>query len=72
MIIKTIKSAKRMIVIIFGFTILLLGIALLFLPGPGILIIILGLFILSAEYIWAKRLMNKLKSGVDKIKNKIS
>ncbi len=61
-----------MIVIIFGFTILLLGIALLFLPGPGILIIILGLFVLSAEYVWAKRLMNRVKSGVNKIKNKIS
>lgn len=72
MLIKTIKSAKRIIVIIFGFTILLLGIALLFLPGPGILTIILGLFILSAEYLWAKRLLERVKSGVDKLKSKIS
>ena len=70
MLIKTIRSAKRMIVIIFGFTILLLGIALLFLPGPGILIIILGLFILSAEYVWAKKLMNRVKDGVNKVKSK--
>ncbi len=70
MLIKTIKSAKRMIVIIFGFTMLLMGIALLFLPGPGILIIILGLFILSAEYVWAKKLMNRVKDGVNKVKSK--
>ena len=70
MLIKTLKSAKRMIIIIFGFTILLLGIALLFLPGPGILIIILGLFMLSAEYIWAKRLLERVKSGFDKVKSK--
>ena len=70
MLIKTIRSAKRIIVIIFGFTILLMGIALLFLPGPGILIIILGLFILSAEYVWAKKLMNRVKDGVNKVKSK--
>ena len=70
MLIKTIRSAKRMIVIIFGFTMLLMGIALLFLPGPGILIIILGLFILSAEYVWAKKLMNRVKDGVNKVKSK--
>ncbi len=68
MLIKTAKEAKRIIIIIFGFTILLLGIALLFLPAPGILIIILGLFILSAELIWAKKLLKNVKSGFGRLK----
>ncbi len=72
MLIKTLKSAKRIVIIIFGFTILILGIALLALPGPGILTIILGLFILSVEYLWAKRLLNRVKSGFYKLKDKIN
>lgn len=57
-----IKQLKKVITLIIGFTILLIGLALLFLPGPGILILFLGLLILTTEFIWAKRLMKKVKS----------
>lgn len=67
--IKNLEKAKRTIKIVFGFTILIIGIALLVLPGPGIPIVIFGLIILATEYIWAKNLLNKTKSGFNKIKN---
>ena len=38
-----------------GVAVLALGIALLALPGPGVLVIALGFFILSSEYEWARR-----------------
>ncbi len=68
MLIKNFKSVKRAIKIVVGFTILLVGIALLVLPGPGMLIIVFGLIILSAEYIWAQKLLEKGKLGLNKLK----
>jgi uncharacterized protein (TIGR02611 family) len=69
MIASTLKSAKRMIKIVFGFTVVALGIAMLVLPGPGWLTIFFGLVILATEYVWAKNLLDKAKSQVDKIRN---
>ncbi len=55
------RHAKRWITIIIGGSVLLLGIALLFLPGPAILVIPLGLAILAGELVWARRWLNKVK-----------
>lgn len=60
-IMLNIKQIKRLIILIVGITVLLIGLALLFLPGQGILTIILGLVILATEFIWAKRLLRKVK-----------
>lgn len=38
-----------------GVAVLALGVALLALPGPGVLVVALGFFILSSEYEWARR-----------------
>ena len=50
-------------VAIIGGTFVLVGIALLFLPGPGIAFIILGLAILATEFVWAEALLHKVKNG---------
>jgi len=44
-----------------GFTVLLLGVCLLFLPGPAFVVIPAGLAILSLEFAWAKRLLLRVK-----------
>ena len=66
-----VKHIKRLIILIVGVTLLLIGFALLFLPGQGILTIILGLIILATEFIWAKRILKKLKSKLRKAKHYI-
>lgn len=38
-----------------GFLLLTVGVALLFLPGPGLLLIVAGLAVLAGEYRWADR-----------------
>ena len=54
----------RVMVATAGFFVLLAGVAMLFLPGPTILIIPVGLAILSLEFVWAERLLEKaLESG---------
>lgn len=49
------RLARRIVVTIVGLAVLGLGIALLALPGPGVLVIALGFLILSVEYEWARR-----------------
>jgi hypothetical protein len=45
-----------------GMTVLLIGIALLVLPGPAILVIPAGLAILGLEFRWARRWMRRAKA----------
>jgi len=40
---------------------LLAGGVMLVTPGPGLLVIFLGLGLLAAEFVWARRLMDRLK-----------
>ena len=63
----TLRQAKRLIRIVIGFTILGLGMAALVLPGPGWLTIGLGLSILATEFVWARRLLDRLKSAAGKV-----
>lgn len=70
MIIKTIKQLKRLIIAIIGSTIVMIGIFLIVLPGPAFIIIPLGLSILATEFLWAKKLMTRLKEKLKKIVTK--
>ncbi len=56
------SSIKRILVLIVGWSFILLGILGLFLPIlQGILFLLVGLIILSSEYVWAHRLLTRLK-----------
>ncbi|WP_210437955.1 PGPGW domain-containing protein [Nocardioides xinjiangensis] len=48
-------AAKRIGLEVLGWTLLLLGVAAIFLPGPGLLGIFAGLALLSQQYDWAER-----------------
>ncbi|HDH10608.1 MAG TPA: hypothetical protein ENG83_00115 [Nitrospirae bacterium] len=69
--IKTLKQAKRIVTIVIGFTIILLGAAMLLLPGPGLATIIAGLAILGTEFVWAKRLLKRFGDSANNIKNSL-
>ena len=56
--------AWRVGVTVVGVAVIVGGIILLPLPGPGWLIIFAGLGILATEYMWAKRLLGWLRSLV--------
>jgi len=58
---KTVQQTKRFFKILMGFTLLAAGIIMLVTPGPGWLTIALGLALLAAEFVWARRLLNHLK-----------
>jgi hypothetical protein len=55
---------RRVIVAVIGGTVLLIGIALMVLPGPAFLVIPLGLAILATEFVWARRWLKKARAFV--------
>ncbi|CAN5570446.1 hypothetical protein BH10ACT1_BH10ACT1_37610 [soil metagenome] len=61
---------RRVGTIILGFIVLFGGIAMMILPGPGILGIIAGLAILAQELAWAERLLEyvKKRAKIDELK----
>lgn len=62
------RAVKRVLILIVGWAFILLGIAGLFLPIlQGILFIVIGLLILSSEYVWAHRLLTRLRTRFPKI-----
>ncbi len=71
-VISTLKQAKRVVVIVVGFPVLLIGIALIVLPGPATLVIPLGLAMLATEFVWARRLLVRFKRKTSQLKNAIS
>jgi phosphoglycerate dehydrogenase-like enzyme len=48
---------RKIVVGVIGGTIVLIGIALVFLPGPAVVVIPLGLVILASEFAWARHLL---------------
>jgi tellurite resistance protein TerC len=71
---KTYKWARRIAVAVVGFTVLLIGVAMIVLPGPAFVVIPVGLGILSLEFAWARRWLRKVKESsttlVDNFRNK--
>ena len=65
------RQTKRFFKIVGGFTLLFLGVLMIFTPGPGWLTIALGLAILGAEYVWARRLLDHLKAQGTRLRHAV-
>jgi tellurite resistance protein TerC len=55
---------RKAAVLVLGGTVLLIGVALIVLPGPAFVVIPTGLAILATEFLWARRLLDKAKEKV--------
>jgi uncharacterized protein (TIGR02611 family) len=70
---ENIKIVRRIIVSVVGVTVLLIGIALLVLPGPAFIVIPIGLAILATEYAWARHWLKRARqiaSDVVSVRNR--
>ena len=56
------RTGQRSLVIIGGVALLLGGVAMLVLPGPGLLVIVAGLALLAREFVWARRALDYTKT----------
>jgi uncharacterized protein (TIGR02611 family) len=70
--IPNLKFLKRIVIAIVGFTVLLLGVVMIVLPGPAFIIIPLGLAILATEFVWAQKLLTKAKAYFDKQRQRVA
>jgi uncharacterized protein (TIGR02611 family) len=66
----SLKALKKILIFIFGVFVVVLGVILLPLPGPGLLVIIAGLVILSTEFEWAQRYLHTAKKRMRDIYEK--
>jgi uncharacterized protein (TIGR02611 family) len=65
------RNAKRIVVTIVGAVVVIVGLILIPLPGPGWLIVFAGLAILATEYVWAQRLLNYSMRKVGQAKDAV-
>ena len=61
---RGLEVAYRVVVAVVGFAIIVTGLALIPLPGPGWLIVFAGLALLSTEFAWAERLLHYARTKV--------
>jgi tellurite resistance protein TerC len=66
------RYAWRVVIFIVGTTVLLLGIALIVLPGPAFVVIPVGLAILATEFAWARRWLHFVRESAEKGAEKLN
>ena len=59
------RQARRLVVLVFGLTVLAVGIAMIVLPGPACVVIPMGLGILSIEFAWARVCLKKIRATAE-------
>jgi len=54
-----------------GSVLVLGGLAMLVLPGPGLVVLIAGLAVLASEYAWARRHLERAKNAASAAKDRV-
>ncbi|HNP34991.1 MAG TPA: TerC/Alx family metal homeostasis membrane protein [Woeseiaceae bacterium] len=58
------RQARRGVILLLGSSVLLIGVAMMLLPGPAILVVPLGLSILAIEFACARRWLRQIKKRI--------
>ena len=53
------SKVVRAAVVLAGFVVVLVGLAMIPLPGPGLLVVAAGLALLALEFVWAERVLER-------------
>jgi len=61
---------RRFLIGTIGFSVLLIGLVMIVLPGPAIIIVPLGFAILASEFAWARRVWRRGTILVSRIRGK--
>jgi len=65
----TYEWARRIAIGLIGGTVVLIGIAMIVLPGPALVVIPVGLGILGLEFAWARRWLARVKEQAEDLVN---
>jgi tellurite resistance protein TerC len=66
------QYARRIGILIIGSSVLLVGIAMIVLPGPAVVVIPIGLAILATEFMWARRWLKIMRETTEKGAEKLN
>jgi tellurite resistance protein TerC len=62
----TYRTARRIVVAVIGLSVVIVGVAMIVLPGPAFIVIPTGLAILSIEFAFARRWLKSIRDGSQK------
>ena len=62
---------KKFFIALIGSTVVLIGVAMLVLPGPGLVVIGGGLALLATEFFWARSALRKAKGTMSRARRKL-
>jgi tellurite resistance protein TerC len=65
------RQARRIVVLVLGTSVLLIGIAMIVLPGPAVVVIPIGLGILAVEFAWARRWLQKIRQTAEEFRQRL-
>lgn len=60
------RQLQRGFVLVGGVSLVLVGVAMVVLPGPGVLVILGGLALLSTEFHWARGLLERVRHWLER------
>ena len=70
------EVVRKIVIAVIGTTVVLIGVALIILPGPAFIVIPIGLAILASEFIWARRVVKRgqifVKRAKQAVKSKVA
>jgi uncharacterized protein (TIGR02611 family) len=66
-----IDYVRKVVIAVIGTTVLLLGLALIILPGPAFVVIPVGLAILASEFAWARRVIGRGRTFVERARRSL-
>lgn len=61
---STYKAMRRVLILVVGISIVVVGVIMIVTPGPAIIVIPAGLALLATEFLWARRLLDRLKASI--------
>jgi tellurite resistance protein TerC len=59
---SSLRQVRKIVIGVVGVMLLLVGAALLVLPGPGLVVLVVALGLLSLEFAWARTWLKRVKA----------
>ena len=63
-------ALRRFLIGAIGFSVVLIGLAMIVLPGPAFIVVLLGVAILASEFAWARRVWRRGRVLVERVRGK--
>lgn len=65
----TVRQVRRLVILLVGTTVVLIGLIMLVTPGPAFVVVPIGLAILAIEFTWARRLLRHVRERAAQVRD---